>query len=110
VNHVADGEDLQLVGGFEASADGARWSYAGALTFGNAARVFESVRELPLPSGGVVDLTGLRHADSGALAVLLALRRRSQEARQPLAFAAIPAGLQSLARVYGIDELLPTAA
>jgi phospholipid transport system transporter-binding protein len=93
-------------GAFAPSADGARWTYAGALTFDNAALAYESVRSLPLPSSGVVDLTSLAHADSAALAVLLALKRRGTAERRALTFESMPSGLESLARVYGIDELL----
>ena len=43
---------------------------------------------------------------SAALAVLLALRRRAIAEGRKLAFAAVPPMLDSLARVYGIEEFL----
>jgi phospholipid transport system transporter-binding protein len=76
------------------------------LTFDDAAAVFEASQALPLPAAGVVDLTGLAHADSTALAVMLALKRRAAVEGVALKFAAIPPRLHALAQVYGVEELL----
>ncbi len=86
--------------------DGDRWQFAGTLTFRDAGAVFTASEQLPLPASGIVDLRGLAHADSSALAVLLALKRRAAVERIPLSFEAMPAALDSLARVYGLEPLL----
>ena len=70
-------------GAFVATDGGSRWRFEGALTLDNAAGVLEAASELPLPSAGVVDFDGLRHADSAALAVMIALKRRAHR-RGPL--------------------------
>lgn len=88
------------------AAAGQSWSYNGALTFADAAAVLEATQTLPLPESGVVNLAGLLQADSAALAVLLALKRRAAAEGRTLVFTAMPATLDSLARVYGIDDLL----
>ena len=98
--------DAVRQGGFAATGDGARWEYAGTLTFENAETVLAAAKDLPLPSRGVADLTGLAHADSAALAVLLALKRRAVAEGAPLAFTSVPDTLVSLARVYGVDALV----
>ena len=87
-------------------AKGESWTYTGSLLFAGAAAVLEATRALPLPESGVVDLAGLSQADSAALAVLLALKRRAATERRTLAFTSMPPALDSLARVYGIDDLL----
>jgi phospholipid transport system transporter-binding protein len=91
-------------GGFVAL--GGRWMYVGTLTFADATAVFDASRKLPLPATGVVDLTGLEHADSSALSVMLAVKRRAVSEGLRLEFAAIPPGLHALAHVYGVEELL----
>lgn len=91
-------------GGFVASGD--RWAFAGTLSFADAAAVFAATRALELPSGGTVDLAGLGAADSSALAVMLALKRRAAGEGVRLQFTAIPLGIQALAHVYGVEELL----
>lgn len=91
-------------------ADGARWRLAGTVTFDDATRVLASATALPLPVSGVVDLSELTHADSSALAVLLALRRRAMaEGGRSLSFTGIPPTLDALARVYGIESLIAAA-
>ena len=92
------------MGGFTAAGD--RWSFQGVLVFDDAMQVLEAAASLPLPSSGAVDLAGLAHADSAALAVLLALRRRAAAEGRNITFASVPPMLDSLARVYGIEEIL----
>ena len=98
------GDDAVATGSFSASNDG--WLFAGALTFDDAAAVLEASQSLPLPVSGVVDFSGLMHADSTALAVMIALKRRGTEEGRTLAIRNMPASLRSLAAVYGIDDLL----
>jgi phospholipid transport system transporter-binding protein len=88
------------------SADNDRWTFTGELTFDDATAVLGASNALPLPTSGIVDLSGLAHADSAALAVLLALRRRAAAEGRRLAFASVPGMLDSLARVYGIEDIL----
>ncbi len=92
--------------GFALAGDGTRWDFSGALTFDNAAAVLQASRALALPKSGRVAMTGLTTADSSALAVLLALKRRATAERRKLHVEGLPATLASLARVYGIDELI----
>ena len=88
------------------SADNDRWTFAGELTFDDATAVLAASNTLPLPESGIVDLSGLVHADSTALAVLLALRRRAAAESRRLVFASVPSMIDSLARVYGIEDIL----
>ena len=53
-----------------------------------------------------VDCAALKHFDSSALAVLLAWTRAARARGGALAIVNLPVGLASLARVYGVDELL----
>ena len=89
--------------------DGNRWQFRGALTFDDAMAVVQAARALPLPESGTVDLAGLAHADSSALAVMLALRRRAAAEGGALRFTSVPAMLDSLAKVYGVDHVLGDA-
>jgi phospholipid transport system transporter-binding protein len=91
-------------GGFAATANG--WTFAGTLTFTDAAAIFEASRELALPGTGIVDLAGLGAADSSALAVMLSLKRRAAVESSRLVFASVPPGIHALAHVYGVEELL----
>lgn len=62
------------------------------------------------PAAVAIDASRLGQFDSAALAVLLALRRQALQLGKTFAIAGLPQRLGDLARLYGIDELLPTQA
>jgi phospholipid transport system transporter-binding protein len=96
--------DDRSAGAF-AAVDGG-WRFTGPLTFEDAARVFAQSESLVPPANGVVDFSGMTQADSSALAVVIALRRRAAAQGHRLTVQGIPASLRSLAVVYGIENLL----
>lgn len=59
------------------------------------------------PGEMVVDLSAVGEADSSALAVMLGWLRAAETARSTLRFVGIPEGVSSLARLYGVADLLP---
>ena len=91
---------------FSQTEDGARWVFQGTLTMDDAARVLDDAEALPLPAHGIVDFRGLLQADSAALAVMIALKRRATAEGRALTLTSLPEGLKSLAIVYGIEKLL----
>lgn len=95
--------------GFVPSEDGSRWTCAGALTFDNAAAVCAAAGNLPLPSRGIVECSGLSAVDSSAVAVLLSLKRRASQEGVSISFENMPSPLRALAMVYGVDEILTAA-
>ncbi len=87
------------------TADDNGWRFDGALTLENAAAVMEACQALPFPASGRVDLAGLGQADSAALAVIMALRRRAHAEGRSLVLSGTPPGIASLAAVYGVEDL-----
>lgn len=59
------------------------------------------------PGENVFDLSRVDEADSSALAVMLGWLRGAGQST--LKFAGVPAGVRSLAELYGVTELLPLA-
>lgn len=55
-----------------------------------------------------VDATALVRFDSSALAVLLELRRAALRAGKTMVLQGLPSRLSDLARLYGIDGMLPS--
>lgn len=53
-----------------------------------------------------IDLSRLERFDSAAMAALLAWRRAAQSAGISLRITGAPPGVQSLANLYGVSELL----
>lgn len=108
IRHCAENAGTPPAAGANVSTvdGGARWTIAGALTFGTAAGAIECARALPLPTAGVVDCAGITAVDSAGVAVLLTVKRRSLAESHDVVFVGAPAPLLALADVYGVDELL----
>lgn len=56
-----------------------------------------------------VNASALRRFDSSALAVLLELRRACAQLGKSMVVSELPSGLRDLARLYGVEGLLPSA-
>ncbi len=54
-----------------------------------------------------VDASPLKHFDTSALAVLLECQRQAQASGRRFVLRQAPAKLQALAKLYGVDVLLP---
>lgn len=54
-----------------------------------------------------VDFSRVESVDSAAVGMLLGWTRAAQRSERVLRVAGLPADLLSLARLYGVDELLP---
>jgi phospholipid transport system transporter-binding protein len=76
-------------------------SVAGTLAEGNGA-IGAGVR--------TVDLAEVGELDSSALALLLAWLREAKRGNAELSFVNLPQGLTTIAKLYGVDELLPASA
>ncbi|WP_019139647.1 STAS domain-containing protein [Noviherbaspirillum massiliense] len=76
------------------------------LTFNNAKTVFEAGLQAIASGQAEIDLGALTAVDSSAVATLLAWQRAARGAGHSLTFHNIPAGLQNLASLYGVADLL----
>jgi phospholipid transport system transporter-binding protein len=57
-----------------------------------------------------VDLSEVTQMDSSLLAAMLAWLRDARSRGRELAFANLPESLQTIARLYGVDGLIPIAS
>ena len=97
--------------------DGLRMVLSGPVTLANVAQVLQEGRR-HLDEGrrrqdeGVreVDLGGVTEMDSALLALLLAWLRDAQNRNRPLEFSNPPESLRTIARLYGVDSLLPVSS
>jgi len=80
---------------------------AGRLTMETVAALFGADLEPESDGGLVIDLKQVEAVDSAAVSLLLSWLRRAQGKQVTLAFANVPDNLLSLARLYGVAELLP---
>jgi phospholipid transport system transporter-binding protein len=89
--------------------DGRRITLSGPVTLANAARLLDEGRRHIAEGARTVDLAEVTELDSALLALLLAWLREARAAKRELLFANLPQALQTLARLYGVEELLPLA-
>jgi phospholipid transport system transporter-binding protein len=80
---------------------------SGALTLANVSQVLEEGRRHLADGVTTVDLAEVSELDSSALALLLAWLREAKARQKSLAFAHLPESLQTIARLYGVQDLLP---
>jgi phospholipid transport system transporter-binding protein len=78
-----------------------------ALTFPTARAALEQGCEAIRAGQTVFDLSAVQSADSSGVAVLLAWQRMARAAGQSLSYVNVPASIDSLATLYGVETLLP---
>ena len=79
----------------------------GALTMFTCTEALAEGRRMALRGPLLVDLAAVTEADSAALALILDWVRAARGAGQTITVRNLPAGLVSLAALYGVDSLLP---
>ena len=80
---------------------------SGALTMQTAGSLLAEGQALAAGGSLVVDFAAVTESDSAALALLLDWMRTCEQAGGQVAVRSLPAGLASLAQLYGVAELLP---
>ncbi|MCW5620116.1 MAG: STAS domain-containing protein [Burkholderiales bacterium] len=91
--------------------DGGVYRISGPITMDNVEGLLQEGRRLFQDGQVTVDLAAVEEADSSALSLLLQWMRDGSGQGRRMLFANLPTGLQSLAGLYGIDDLFasPTA-
>jgi phospholipid transport system transporter-binding protein len=77
-----------------------------SITMTDAADVLREGMEAIVQGATTINLSGLTHFDSSAVSALLAWHRAAAEKSVSLELVGLPAGLLSLAKLYGVDALL----
>lgn len=79
----------------------------GSVSIETVPALFESGLQQLLSDDLQVDFTQVKSVDSAAVSMLLGLVRAAQRTRHDLRVKGLPENLLSLARLYGVAELLP---
>jgi phospholipid transport system transporter-binding protein len=90
--------------------EGRRLVLSGPVTLANVAGLVEEGRRHLEEGVRTVDLGEVSEMDSSLLALMLAWLRDARARDRELAFANLPESLQTIARLYGVEGLLPVAA
>ena len=79
----------------------------GVLSFATATHAHQALQgALATAAVTVLDLYGVTHGDSAGLSCLLAVMADASARGRPVRLAHLPADMQTLARVCGVDRLL----
>ena len=87
--------------------NGDKFSVQGPVTIANVAALITQGVALFDRDDLVIDLAQVSEVDSSAISMLLEWQRGACSRKQKLHFANMPKNLQSLARLYGVSELIP---
>ena len=89
--------------------DGERMVVSGALTLASVTAVLREGRAVIGQGVRTVDLGEVGELDSSALALMLAWLREARQHDRALSFTNLPQGLTTIARLYGVADLLPAS-
>ena len=87
--------------------EGERLMVRGPLTIATVPALFETGLQHLVSEDLLVDMAGVEAVDSAAVSMLLGWTRAAQRGQRKLRAASLPEDLLSLARLYGVDDLLP---
>ena len=90
--------------------EGDRIVVSGPLTLSSVAAALDEGNAAIAEGARTVDLGEVGELDSSALALLLAWLREAKRRDASLSFTRLPEGLTTIARLYGVAELLPGAS
>lgn len=76
------------------------------IDFENAPEVKDALLKAVAAGDLTVDLSEVKRADSAALSALLSAARRAESSGKRLVIERVPADLETLARLYGVEALL----
>ena len=89
--------------------EGPRMLVSGAVTLANVTTLLDEGRRHLAEGVQTVDLAEVSEMDSALLALLLAWLRDAKARDQSIAFTNAPASLVTIARLYGVDRLIPVS-
>lgn len=88
------------------SCDAGRCVLRGPVTIQNAAAVLDEGNRLFTGDFVTLDLAEVTEVDSAAVSLLLEWSRAAQRRNQRIEFVNLPENLKSLAKLYGVSEML----
>ena len=89
--------------------EGARLVLSGPVTLSNVAALLDEGRRHLAEGVQTIDLGEVSEMDSALLALLLAWLRDARARDKSVVFANLPESLRTIAKLYGVDHLLPAS-
>lgn len=83
---------------------------SGNVTISSVSALFKEGIKLKADAEMVIDMAKVEKVDSTAVSLMLVWLREAERNRVKLRFTNVPGNLMSLARLYGVADLLPATA
>jgi phospholipid transport system transporter-binding protein len=87
-----------------------RLQLSGPVVMQNLASLYQASLAKVAAGDTVIDMAGVTEADSSAVSLLLDLRREGLRHAHKVSVVNLPDSVKSLAKLYGVGELLPAQA
>jgi phospholipid transport system transporter-binding protein len=85
---------------------GSEWKLSGEVVINTATTLLESSKTLTLAPNTKIDFTGVTNIDTSTISLIFEWKRRAQKENQSIQFVNLPANLNSLTQLYGVDEMI----
>lgn len=83
-----------------------RWNISGDVLIGAVPALLNTSKSLNIMPNTVIDFAGVTDIDTSTISLILEWKRRAQRENQTIQFTNLPANLNSLSALYGVNELI----
>lgn len=85
---------------------GSGWDLSGEVVINTASELLEASKQLSLGPNTKIDFSGVTNIDTSTISLIFEWKRRAQKENQSIQFVNLPANLNSLTELYGVNEMI----
>ncbi len=85
---------------------GSEWKLSGEVVIQNTASLLASSKVLTMTPNTKINFSDVTNIDTAAISLIFEWKRRAQKENQSIEFVNLPANLNSLTQLYGVDEMI----
>jgi phospholipid transport system transporter-binding protein len=85
---------------------GSGWNLSGEVVINTASALLEASKLLMLGPNTNIDFSGVTNIDTSTISLIFEWKRRAQKENQSIKFVNLPANLNSLTQLYGVNEMI----
>jgi phospholipid transport system transporter-binding protein len=85
---------------------GSGWILSGEVVIDTAFALLEASKLLTLGPNNKIDFSGVTNIDTSTISLIFEWKRRALKENQSIQFVNLPANLNSLTQLYGVNEMI----
>jgi phospholipid transport system transporter-binding protein len=82
------------------------WNLNGEVVINTASALLDASKLLTLGPNTKIDFSGVTNIDTSTISLIFEWKRRAQKENQSIQFVNLPANLNSLTQLYGVNEMI----